>query len=519
MRTAKSQSGVVLIEALLGILIFSIGILALIGMQATAIRNTADARYRSEASFLATEVIGRMWLDIANIGDFDKDSGAFAPRDDWETKVLKTLPGVDIAGATRPTIEVDGVTGEVTVTVLWQQPGETSDPAPADGQPHQRSQHAMSPLGRARQSGMSLVELMVGMAIGLIGITIITHLYLVNEKYKRSTTGSGTAQVNGAIALYTLERDIRMAGFGLNHSGALGCSCDKVANPNCSAVQYFYNGVYSSPPGPAGGALPPLDFVPVEIIETPNLPDSITLLYGNDPERMLPGKLTESMPQPSSEFKVDGTAGYTINDMVLVTNGCELHDDAGDAGADRRRAPAAQPGPSCGIRPAAAAPCRHSRPARISSTWASRSGAPTPSTGGQQEQAAVHGGAHHRRRRRRRRGADHRRHRRPAGAIRQGHGRQRRGRDLEHRDADERRAVAAGARRARRSAGAQRELRASGSCRRRLRSDDHRSRNGETPGALQDFPTLLVAGALPSCYKYRVFETIIPLRNMIWRPA
>jgi type IV pilus assembly protein PilW len=37
--------------------------------------------------------------------------------------------------------------------------------------------------------------------------------------------------------------------------------------------------------------------------------------------------------------------------------------------------------------------------------------------------------------------------------------------------------------------------------------------------ALQDFPTLLVAGALPSCYKYRVFETIIPLRNMIWRPA
>jgi type IV pilus assembly protein PilV len=126
MRAMKSQSGVVLIEALLGILIFSIGILALIGMQATAIRNTADARYRSEASFLATEVIGRMWLDIGHIGDFDKDAPAFAPRDEWEIKVLKTLPGVDITGATRPTIEVDGVTGEVTVTVLWQQPGETT---------------------------------------------------------------------------------------------------------------------------------------------------------------------------------------------------------------------------------------------------------------------------------------------------------------------------------------------------------------------------------------------------------
>ena len=127
MRIAKSQAGVMLIEALLGILIFSIGILALIGMQATAIRNTSDARYRSEASFLATEVIGRMWIDIANLGNFDKDyAPAFAARDDWATKVSATLPGVDLAGATAPTIEVDAVTGEVTVTILWQQPGETT---------------------------------------------------------------------------------------------------------------------------------------------------------------------------------------------------------------------------------------------------------------------------------------------------------------------------------------------------------------------------------------------------------
>lgn len=126
MRAMKSQAGVMLIEALVGILIFSIGILALIGMQGAAIKNTTDARYRSEASFLATEVIGRMWVEIANLGNFDKNyAPAFAPRDAWATKVSVTLPGVDLAGATRPTIVVDGVTGEVTVTVLWQQPGET----------------------------------------------------------------------------------------------------------------------------------------------------------------------------------------------------------------------------------------------------------------------------------------------------------------------------------------------------------------------------------------------------------
>jgi type IV pilus assembly protein PilV len=126
MRSMKSQGGVMLIEALIGILIFSIGILALIGMQAVAIKNTTDARYRSEASFLATEVIGRMWIDIANLPKYDKDWGsAFAPRDDWATKVSATLPGVDLAGTTAPTIELDSTNNQVTVTIQWKQPGET----------------------------------------------------------------------------------------------------------------------------------------------------------------------------------------------------------------------------------------------------------------------------------------------------------------------------------------------------------------------------------------------------------
>ena len=66
--------------------------------------------------------------------------------------------------------------------------------------------HAMRFPTCTRQTGLSLVELMVGMLVGLIGIIIISHLYITNEQYKRSTTGSGAAQVNGAVALYTIER-------------------------------------------------------------------------------------------------------------------------------------------------------------------------------------------------------------------------------------------------------------------------------------------------------------------------
>ncbi len=124
MQGRKSQAGVMLIEALIGILIFSIGILALIGMQATAIKNTTDARYRSEASFLANQLVGKMWVDRANLALYT--ASGYAPRDAWVNTVASTLPGIDVPNNIRvPTVAIGGG-NEVTVTIQWQQPGETT---------------------------------------------------------------------------------------------------------------------------------------------------------------------------------------------------------------------------------------------------------------------------------------------------------------------------------------------------------------------------------------------------------
>ena len=53
---ARAQRGVFLIEALLAILIFSLGILTLVAIQTTAISAQSDAQYRSEAANLANLV-------------------------------------------------------------------------------------------------------------------------------------------------------------------------------------------------------------------------------------------------------------------------------------------------------------------------------------------------------------------------------------------------------------------------------------------------------------------------------
>lgn len=57
-RVGGRQKGVMLIEALIGTVIFTIGLLALLKLQAEGIRLTTESKARSDASFLADKVAG-----------------------------------------------------------------------------------------------------------------------------------------------------------------------------------------------------------------------------------------------------------------------------------------------------------------------------------------------------------------------------------------------------------------------------------------------------------------------------
>jgi len=75
----------------------------------------------------------------------------------------------------------------------------------------------------ARQRGVTLVELMVGLVIGLLATLVIAQVAIVFEGQKRSTTGGSDAQLNGALALQTLQRDIQLSGYGIATGGGAGC--------------------------------------------------------------------------------------------------------------------------------------------------------------------------------------------------------------------------------------------------------------------------------------------------------
>src|SRR3989338_2895143 len=63
----SAQQGVVLVEAMIAILIFSMGVLAVVGLQAAMIKNTADSKFRADASYIAQQRIGLMWSDPDNL--------------------------------------------------------------------------------------------------------------------------------------------------------------------------------------------------------------------------------------------------------------------------------------------------------------------------------------------------------------------------------------------------------------------------------------------------------------------
>src|SRR5512135_548172 len=159
---------------------------------------------------------------------------------------------------------------------------------------------------RNRQLGMSLVEVVVAVAIGLIGILIITQAYLTSDRFNRSTMGEGSAQTNGTIALFTIEREVRQAGYGIADSRSLGCTINWYYDPNYSAN--------------LGGTLPNLTLAPVVITQTPGAPDSISVMYSSEATRLAAGTLTKTMPAPSSELDVDGTYGYSIGDKILLVS-------------------------------------------------------------------------------------------------------------------------------------------------------------------------------------------------------
>ena len=142
---ASLQRGVALIEALVAIIIFTVGIIGLMGVQAASMRSVSDSKMRMDAAHLAQKLLAEMWaaprLSTGSIDQtyittaYSSPSGpAFARWRDYEVFNIDTsnatapgsaggLPG---SRTNVPTVVFDAATNNITITVRWQAPSDPS---------------------------------------------------------------------------------------------------------------------------------------------------------------------------------------------------------------------------------------------------------------------------------------------------------------------------------------------------------------------------------------------------------
>ena len=147
--------------------------------------------------------------------------------------------------------------------------------------------------------GFTLVELMVGMLLGLITVLVASQVLLQTESRKRTSTAGSDATTTGAMALYTIERDARNAGYGMTaHLGALGCEI---------RMQF------------SGQAMQTFTLAPVEITQGANgAPDTLRFMASNKEGVPLPIRVAVDHPRTAANFFVQSDLGVSEGDIMLA---------------------------------------------------------------------------------------------------------------------------------------------------------------------------------------------------------
>jgi type IV pilus assembly protein PilW len=151
---------------------------------------------------------------------------------------------------------------------------------------------------RAPQRGVTLIELMVGMVIGLLATVVIAQVLVVSESQRRTTVSGSDAQVNGALALYAVQRDLQMAGYGLT-SAIDGLGCEIRAQRN--GVNFTWR------------------LAPVIITDgAAGAPDSLRVMSSAKTSYSVPARIVTDHPQQAANFFVNTTLGIAERDVMLA---------------------------------------------------------------------------------------------------------------------------------------------------------------------------------------------------------
>lgn len=157
---------------------------------------------------------------------------------------------------------------------------------------------------RRAEKGFSIVELMVGMVIGLIGIIVIMQVYQLSEGRKRTVTSGGDAQSNGAMALYMLQRDAQQAGYGFADTSVLNCNVRAYNDQRTPSTFTF-------------PSMAPVVINPASIPAGDANTDVVQITYGNA-DALGAGVSFQQQSGSSANYQVANRSEFVVGDMVVA---------------------------------------------------------------------------------------------------------------------------------------------------------------------------------------------------------
>ena len=188
-----------------------------------------------------------------------------------------------------------------------------------------------------RQHGLSLVELMVAIAIGMVPVLAVTQSMIFFDGQRRGTTTGADSQSNGAFASYLIERDVRVAGYGIFSTETPGitrmCSVDTGGG---QGTVLAYNSERSTPDYQfAANSVP---FVPIAI-NPPGLPagdagtDVVFINYSGG-NSGLASRGVDVASHAAGAFRVPDRAGFLLGDTIIAVPAvagaaCSLYEVSG----------------------------------------------------------------------------------------------------------------------------------------------------------------------------------------------
>ena len=181
---------------------------------------------------------------------------------------------------------------------------------------------------------------MIGMVIGMLGIIVMMQIFALAEGQRRATTGGGDAQTNGAISLYGVQRDIRQAGWGNSELKLIGCDVlirpGVTLNPmapltinhpaippgdaNTDTLLVTYGNTNGSPQGDglvAGNVV--ANIYPVQTPTSFNVNDWVIAIARNRPAQPTPCGTTQSLILDRVTCVGAACAGASAANVVVTT--------------------------------------------------------------------------------------------------------------------------------------------------------------------------------------------------------